>query len=502
MIGTASGYAFLLWFEVKGWIKVSRDPCRGSAWLGALFKNSSVSNGAYGYLATSVITSLTCVFGSLRRWTIPSPILVGSRMDQDKNKNNNNNKDAGSAVNRPVGATSSEKRAEFKTSSNAATTMTGAKLGQSRVGQVKRIGNPQPKWPIFKITDPSKAGYQDRRNAARLLSRVHTTPPTEAELTKELKMSIDWAKSVLPNFQLDRPETPAAAAKRQRSAEGEKPLAKKVRTHGVTPHKSFAEVAKNRIVIGVLDEGDPEGKIPKQQWKWVQAALAQVAMEVLLSNPGPPPSCTDAGWHQGQIKLIACDDERSVRLYKIAISKVGEVYPGAKLVAVDKKDIPSRPRAKVWVPSTPSDPGQIMQLFRACNPNLPTDKWKYVKTFDNNAVSDAEPKRATKLILLLISDDSLEPLAKSDGEVNYGFGKVKVRTYRADMTDNLASEDEDVDNNEDDMDESDGESSGHISSGSDATAGLIKLLSQKELLGEDDANATITNAPPTDKPSP
>ncbi len=50
----------------------------------------------------------------------------------------------------------------------------------------------------------------------------------------------------------------------------------------------------------------------------VYVFVTNVALEVLISNPGPPPSCTDAGWYQGQIKMIACDDERSVALYKAA----------------------------------------------------------------------------------------------------------------------------------------------------------------------------------------
>ena len=215
------------------------------------------------------------------------------------------------------------------------------------------------------IQDPTKARYAERRRAAYLLRLVELQPPTKEELTKELLASIECARAVIPNFKL---EPPVKAAKRQRSAEEAKPSAKRPKTKGVTPAKSFAEVARNRIVIGVLDEGDPEGRIPRAQWKWVQAALTNVALEVLISNPGPPPSCTDAGWYQGQIKMIACDDERSVALYKAAIAKVGEVYPGAKLVAVDKMDIPS----------------------------LSTEGWKFVKVFDDSvAKSGVETKRAT-----------------------------------------------------------------------------------------------------------
>jgi len=72
----------------------------------------------------------------------------------------------------------------------------------------------------------------------------------------------------------------------------------------------------------------------------------------------------DAGWYQGMVKLIACEDERSAALYKAAINKVGEVYPGAKLAVCEAADIPSRPRARVWLPSEPSEPEAILSLLQ------------------------------------------------------------------------------------------------------------------------------------------
>ncbi|XP_054091715.1 uncharacterized protein LOC128923474 [Zeugodacus cucurbitae] len=240
-----------------------------------------------------------------------------------------------SSLNKPEGTDCSEKRAAFATSSKTVSTKTVAMPGLNAK-------------PTLRVEELSKAKYAERKRAAYILRRAHLHPPTKEELTKELKETLECAKAVLPNFSI---EPPAGATKRQRSAEEAKPSAKRPKIKE-TPNRSFADVARNRIIIGVLDEGDPEGSIPRTQWKWVQAALANVALEVLLSNPGPPPSCTDAVWYQGQIKIVACDDERSAQIYKAALAKVGEVYPGAKLIAVDRKDIPSRPRVRVWIPAT------------------------------------------------------------------------------------------------------------------------------------------------------
>jgi len=85
-----------------------------------------------------------------------------------------------------------------------------------------------------------------------------------------------------------------------------------------------------------------------------------VALKVLDENPGLPPDCTDAGWYQRNVKLIDCEGERSAALYKVANTKVGGVYPGVKLTVFEAADFPSRPRARVWLPSEPSEPGVIL----------------------------------------------------------------------------------------------------------------------------------------------
>ncbi|XP_028901504.2 uncharacterized protein LOC114805115 [Zeugodacus cucurbitae] len=159
----------------------------------------------------------------------------------------------------------------------------------------------------------------------------------------------------------------------------------------------------------------------------------------------------------GHIKIVACDDERSVHLYKAAIAKAGEVYPGAKVIAIDRQDIPSRRRARVLIPATPSQPEQIMKLIKACNPNLPTEGLKFVKSFDEATTeSGVETKRTTMHILLLLMNDSIEPLNKSDGEINYDFTKVKVKTYKADAgaIDHLTSDSEMGEVEEDPMESS------------------------------------------------
>ncbi len=197
----------------------------------------------------------------------------------------------------------------------------------------------------------------------------------------------------------------------------------------------------------------------------MQAALTNVALELLLSNPGPPLYCTEAGWYQGQIKMIACDDERSVALYKAAIAKVGEVYPGAKLVAVDKMDIPS----------------------------LSTEGWKFVKVFDDSvAKSGVETKRAT--IFCCYHQTAIE---KGRGD--------KLRIYEgedAEAEDHLTSESDICGREEDPMESlTDVESikQGESSFESELASRLSNLYTGRELLSDsqEDADTTLVNASST-----
>lgn len=85
-------------------------------------------------------------------------------------------------------------------------------------------------------------------------------------------------------------------------------------------------------------------------------------------------------------------------------------------MVVDEKDIPSRPM--LWVP-TPADLQQVMQILNASNPGLSTADWKFVTTTVGGVVT----KRATTQVMPLLTNDSLEPLAKSEGVINYGLAR-------------------------------------------------------------------------------
>ncbi|XP_033253734.1 uncharacterized protein LOC117193114 [Drosophila miranda] len=130
------------------------------------------------------------------------------------------------------------------------------------------------------------------------------------------------------------------------------------------------------------------------------------------------------GWFQGNVKIIACEDERSVKLYKAAVAQVGEVYAGAKLVAVDWSEVPSRPRARIWVPATFKEPERILKMLQRCNPGLPTSDWKVAKVETTQG--------PTNQAVLVLNKESLAPIEAAKGELNFGFSSVTIKVYKSD----------------------------------------------------------------------
>lgn len=118
-------------------------------------------------------------------------------------------------------------------------------------------------------------------------------------------------------------------------------------------------------------------------------------------------------------------------------------------------------------------------------------------------------KRATTQVMLLLTNDSLEPLEKSESIINYGFGKVRVKTFKtdADAIDQLASDIETNDAEKGPMESSSDVESidleGYCSSGSELTARLKKMststYSERELLSESQEDESAKNATSSNK---
>lgn len=288
-----------------------------------------------------------------------------------------------------------------------------SKAASRKIGSVERTVNTQP---------PSKRAYKDKRAALSVLHRLKKIP--EGERTVQQKASLSWATKIVGVEDKTRPQSTNSSNKRQRSQEETThPESKKSRGL-VATSKTFSEVLAGHTTVAVIDRSDPDGNISHDNWRKVEVRLAQAFLPILKEYPGSTPVCRDSGWFQGHVKLITCADQRSLVLYKTAISRIGNVWPGAKLEVVAKEDIPSRPRARSWIPAEPSDPMIIMEIICTSNPELHASNWKVTKL--------EEPKGDCRSVTFAIDQESLAPLASSGGVIGYGFSSINIRVFKKD----------------------------------------------------------------------
>ena len=111
------------------------------------------------------------------------------------------------------------------------------------------------------------------------------------------------------------------------------------------------------------------------------------------------------------MKLIVCTDLHSVDLYKLAISRIGEAWPDAKLEVVNKEDIPQRPRACTLVRAEPSDPQTILEIIRKSNRSLNTDSWSVAR------VEEAQDDK--RWIFLTLNVECMQALRAVSGYIGF-----------------------------------------------------------------------------------
>jgi len=198
--------------------------------------------------------------------------------------------------------------------------------------------------------------------------------------------------------------------KKARRASGELPRPSAKRSK-IQPSVSFAEITKNRVLLDLIDRGNPEGRIPRNKRKAVESHLFLICLRMVREKPG---------------KVVACDSQQSADLYKQATSKLGEVYDGANIVALDWCDVPSRPRARIWLLAAIKAPEDILFMLQECNPHLPTNDWKVVKVEEH----EGEVNQA----VLVLNKESVASIETARGVLNFGFSAIRFKVYKGDSS--------------------------------------------------------------------
>ncbi|KAH8238672.1 hypothetical protein KR026_004587, partial [Drosophila bipectinata] len=155
---------------------------------------------------------------------------------------------------------------------------------------------------------------------------------------------------------------------------------------------------------------------------------------------------------------------------KRMVASLGEIYPRAKLVAVDWKEIPSKPRARVWLTEKPADPKTILTMHRMCNPTLPTADWRVAKV--------EEVVGLRRQVVLTLNEETVKALERSKKRIKYGFEHVMVLINKSDGKSKPGGLDLEADAQEPDLEEPTKE--GHPKGMSDEEQGILEGYTSEE----------------------
>ncbi|XP_053949288.1 uncharacterized protein LOC128857561 [Anastrepha ludens] len=170
------------------------------------------------------------------------------------------------------------------------------------------------------------------------------------------------------------------------------------------PIKRFSEVARDHLQMALIDETSNAGKPVLDKWSEIEARLSRIVVDHVMANPeGQTPGLDSVEVVRGY-RVIKCDDQFSLHFLTNVIGKIQKSWEGLKLKLIPASEIPRRPRARIWVPHMEFDANQLIPYLEAHNRSVPMTDWSIIKA--------EAPQRHSRSFLLLITEESLEPLEK------------------------------------------------------------------------------------------
>jgi hypothetical protein len=181
---------------------------------------------------------------------------------------------------------------------------------------------------------------------------------------------------------------------------------------------SFKQAVEGKKV-GILHQGFPKDCLSNDQLKAIQEAILQKIVDLEEGSVKPKflGSTYRAGW-----MVLNCANEATA---KWLFEHVGTLSPweGAKLKAVEEKDLPKAIIVNAFFPDSVEDNNErILKLLRGQNDGLSTADWRILRrTQEGSAVH----------LTMSIDGPSCENLKKTGYKASFKFGQVGIRPKSA-----------------------------------------------------------------------
>ncbi|XP_017486960.1 PREDICTED: uncharacterized protein LOC108375361 [Rhagoletis zephyria] len=146
-------------------------------------------------------------------------------------------------------------------------------------------------------------------------------------------------------------------------------------------------------------------------------------MDYIVDNPEGPHPEFDLSESLRGYRVIKCADQFSLDFLAGCVAKISDAFEGLKLKVIPAKDIPRRPRARIWLPPI-AEPGEkLLRCIKLRNKNIPAiDEWELIKVEERKMPTN-------KPVLLAVCAESLQALAEADSKIRFGIRKAKVRVF-------------------------------------------------------------------------
>ena len=175
--------------------------------------------------------------------------------------------------------------------------------------------------------------------------------------------------------------------------------------------------AVSGIRMAIIHGRHPEIKLDQAQVEKIQDKLMNAMEETFVEETSP--QFLHSRFAQG-VLWITCANDYSKDWLTRTTSKLGELWEGAELKAVDAKDLPKRPRVLVRVPDT-TEVTSVMTRLGAQNRELNTMEWLVM----SRKVTERE-----QTLALSIDPDSYTALARLNFKAFWGLGRIIFRTLK------------------------------------------------------------------------
>ncbi|XP_053968392.1 uncharacterized protein LOC128869816 [Anastrepha ludens] len=270
--------------------------------------------------------------------------------------------------------------------------------------------------------------YKLYQRFVTILGRINKN---EAEGKTHSKDAVDKARcqKEVDEYLAFQTTQKAEAVKRNRSQdESDKPTKKhKVSVHTASRPKptkrTFNEVARDHLQIALVHEITNRGKPASDKWSEIEAWLSRIVVDDIMANPERHVPGFDSMKVIRGYRVIKCDDQLSLNFLKTVVGKIQSDWEGLRLKLVPAREIPRRPKARIWIPNMEFEAKQLIPYLQAHNHTVPIDDWTIIK-------AEASQKNSVSFHLR-ISEGSIEPLEKVDNKLRFGVRKTQLKIFRS-----------------------------------------------------------------------